>query len=94
MDTSGNMAYGMTAINRERSSSDHDYDVITNPYTGDPPPTLPRRVLGEEGEASYEVSTPPKIRQMREQQKALQKEGAAQDGDEDKELYTQIPSSI
>ena len=77
MDTSSNMAYGMTIINRDTALNDahseNNYDVIINqPTQQDTLPTLPHRELtrGQEGgvdTSSYEVNTPTIIRQMRAQ---------------------------
>ena len=89
MDTSSNMAYGMTVINKEaglNSSSSHDYDTLK-------PPTLPPRMPAGEAEASYEISTPTNIRKMRAQRDSQMKEGL-QEGEEEKELYSQIPSNM
>ena len=96
MDTSSNMAYGMTIINRDTALNDahseHNYDVIINqPTQQDTLPTLPHRELtrGQDGgvdTSSYEVNTPT-IRQMRAQR-------ALQEGEEEKELYSYINTQL
>ena len=94
MDTSSNMAYGMTVFNRDTaldSSADHEYEVVRNHRVQGAPPTPPRQEqAAEEGESGYEVGTPSNIRQMRMQQSSQMKEGP-QEGEEEKELYSQIP---
>ena len=95
MDTSSNTAYGMTAFNRAaavNTSSDQDYDVITYCRPQDTPPALPRREsAGQGGNASYEVSTPTNIRQMRVQRSSEIKEDLQE---EEKELYSEIPTNM
>ena len=96
MDTSSNMAYGMTVINRAASindSTDHDYDVVNNRRPQDTPPTLPRRDLpaGQGGNTGYEVSTPTNIRQMRVQRSSQNEEDLQE---EEKELYSQISTNM
>ena len=94
MDTSSNMAYGMTVINRAaavNTSSDDDYDVVNNLRLQDTLPALPRREsAGQGGNTSYEVSTPTNIRQMRVQGSSEIKEDLQE---EEKELYSEIPTN-
>ena len=85
MDTSSNMAYGMTVFNEDASSSSY-YDTVK-------PPTLPPRMPAGQAEASYEISTPTNIREMRAQRDSQMKEGL-QEGEEEKELYSQISSNM
>ena len=79
------MAYGMTVFNKDASSSS-DYDTVK-------PPTLPPRMPAGQAEVSYEISTPTNIREMRAQRGSQMKEGL-QEGEEEKELYSQIPSNM
>jgi hypothetical protein len=71
MPTSTNAAYAMTSISdRQRAESmEHSYDVIKNAHAldGPPPPCRPRQMTALDG--SYEIHTPPNIRQMRVQQR-------------------------
>jgi hypothetical protein len=94
MDTSSNMAYGMTVINRAaavNTSSDDDYDVVNNLRLQDTLPALPRREsAGQGGNTSSEVSTPTNIRQMRVQGSSEIKEDLQE---EEKELYSEIPTN-
>ena len=99
MDTSSNMAYGMTIINRDTAlndaNSEHNYDVIINQRTQQDtlptpptPPTLPRgeSTAAQDGGAdtsSYEVNTPTNIRRMREQRASQPSAGDVEEGEEE-----------
>ena len=86
----------MTIRNRNTeltASSDHEYDIVKNPHTSDPPPAMPQRLLLEPGgadiEDSYVVSTPPHIRQMKDRQR----EEVDSLKSTDQDFYAQIPKT-